>query len=96
MTDDALRHHRSAEQIATLRTIRKLMDFWRISPAELRGPLPPAKPRATVLAPAARYCHPVSGLVWNGEGPQPDWLKAALLREGYTVDELRQPPRPAG
>ena len=96
MTDDAHRPHRSAEQIATLRTVRKLMDFWRISSAELRGPLPPAAPRAPALAPATRYCHPVSGLVWNGEGAQPDWLKAALLREGYTVDELRQSPRAEG
>lgn len=91
MTDDASRPSRSAEQIATLRTIRKLIDFWRITPAELRGPLPQPAPRPPELTPVSRYRHPVTGLEWNGEGAQPDWLKAALLREGYTVDELRQP-----
>ena len=38
---------------------------------------------------APKYRHPATGLTWDGEGMQPQWLKDALLREGYTVDELR-------
>ncbi len=63
---------------------RQMVEFWRIRPAELRG--------ARLIEPAPKgpkYRHPVSGETWDGEGFQPDWLKHALLREGYTVDELR-------
>lgn len=77
-----------AEKIAAIRKIRKLMDFWRISPNELRG-RPVAVPGPSVVL-EIRYCHPVSGETWNGQGAQPQWLREALLREGYTVDELRQ------
>ncbi|MGM9488463.1 H-NS family nucleoid-associated regulatory protein [Ideonella sp. YS5] len=63
---------------------RQLVAFWHISPRELRdapsappGPLPP------------KYRHPVEGHTWDGEGPQPEWLKKALTKEGYTVSELR-------
>jgi DNA-binding protein H-NS len=76
------------EKIVAIRKIRKLMDFWRISPHELRGKaqvLPPPQTSAVV-----RYRHPVSGMAWDGCGPQPAWLREALLREGYTVDELRR------
>lgn len=76
------------EKLAAIRTIRKLMDFWRIEPAEI-GPVPLAPPPPRPAAPAVRYRHPVSGDQWDGVGPQPDWLKRALLKEGYTVDELR-------
>jgi DNA-binding protein H-NS len=75
------------ERIAAIRKIRKLMDFWRITPAELRGrPVPAAR-----LQPAAeiRYRHPVTLDVWDGRGTQPQWLREALIKEGYTVDELR-------
>ncbi|MFM2052801.1 MAG: hypothetical protein RL456_838 [Pseudomonadota bacterium] len=81
-------HDDSAERTAAIRKIRKLMDFWRIEPHELRG-------RAVVAAPVeappvVRYRHPRSGEVWDGQGAQPQWLREALLREGYTVDELRR------
>ena len=78
-----------AEKIAAIRKIRKLMDFWRIAPHELRG-RPLAVPSQSATPLEIRYCHPVSGDTWDGQGAQPQWLREALLREGYTVDELRQ------
>ncbi|MEX8494168.1 H-NS histone family protein [Sphaerotilus sp.] len=77
-----------AEKIAAIRKIRKLMDFWRITPAELRG-----RPivRAYSREPAEiRYRHPVTAEVWDGRGSQPQWLRDALIKEGYTVEELRR------
>ena len=77
------------EKEAAIRKIRRLMAFWRISPTELRGRgAPPSRP-APVVAAAARYRHPISGATWGGDGPQPQWLREALLYEGYTVDQLR-------
>lgn len=82
---------KTPEQEAVLRSIRKLVDFWQISPQELMPEAgdPPVKvvQEAPVLPP--KYRHPVSGDTWDGEGPQPPWLKEALTRQGYTVDELR-------
>jgi DNA-binding protein H-NS len=80
------------EKQAAIRKIRRLMDFWKIEPEELEGvesTLPPAAAVVRRQAPVARYRHPVSGDTWDGSGSQPDWLKQALIREGYTVDELR-------
>jgi len=80
-------HDGQAERQIALRKIHRLMAFWRIEPHELRGPIP----RAAPAAPAeVRYRHPVSGATWDGQGPQPAWLREALIREGYTVDELRR------
>jgi DNA-binding protein H-NS len=76
------------EKLVAIRKIRMLMDFWQIRPHELRGKptdMPAPKVKAEV-----RYRHPVSGLTWDGVGGQPPWLREALLREGYTVDELRR------
>jgi DNA-binding protein H-NS len=63
---------------------RQLVDFWNISPGEIRdatltptAPLPP------------KYRHPIEGHTWDGAGSQPEWLKRALTKEGYTVSELR-------
>lgn len=81
------------EKLALIRTIRKLMAFWQIEPGELDTGLPappPPPPRPKRVAALPRYRHPISGLHWNGEGMQPEWLRDALLREGYTVDELRR------
>ncbi|MEO8299258.1 MAG: H-NS family nucleoid-associated regulatory protein [Burkholderiales bacterium] len=78
-----------AEKLAAIRTIRKLMDFWQIDPYELRGVVVRPAPAPAPAQPALRYRHPISGDAWDGRGSQPDWLRAALLREGYTVDELR-------
>lgn len=89
------------EQEAVLRAIRKLVDFWQITPAELQGdaPLVAAAPRVVpTLAPMparSRYRHPLSGETWDGQGGQPQWLREALTREGYTVQELRLPEEPA-
>lgn len=77
------------EKLAALRTVRKLVEFWQITPRELRDPLPPAPPPAPSTA-AIRYRHPVTGDTWDGQGEHPPWLRDALLRQGYTVDELRR------
>lgn len=84
---------RTAEQEAVLRSVRKLVDFWQIQAHELGGIEPPVAAPAPVVAEPARpsYRHPISGETWHGEGSQPEWLKAALTREGYTVEELRMP-----
>jgi len=90
------------EKLAALRTVRKLVEFWDIQPEELGGPMP-----VVVAPPAApkppRYRHPVHGATWDGTGEHPQWLRDALLKEGYTVDELKravleapaEPPEPA-
>ena len=82
---------KTPEQEAVLRSIRKLIEFWRISLDELEFEAPPkaAVTEPDTVAPVHRYRHPISGETWNGEGSQPDWLRAALTREGYTVEELR-------
>lgn len=78
------------EKLAALRTVRKLVEFWNITPQELRGALPPPPPAAPVGASAIRYRHPVSGETWDGQGEHPAWLREALLKQGYTVDELKR------
>ena len=77
------------EKLAALRTVRKLVEFWQIRPQELRGP-PPAPPPPPMGPVAIRYRHPVSGQTWDGQGEHPQWLRDALLKEGYTVDELKR------
>jgi DNA-binding protein H-NS len=77
------------EKLAALLKIRKLMDFWRITPGELRHAPRPVAPPAPAPAPY-RYRHPRTLLGWDGQGAQPAWLRMALLREGYTVEELRR------
>lgn len=76
----------TAAQRAALARIESLIEFWRITPEELEGPLPPAPP--ALAAPRVKYRHPVSGETWDGEGPQPEWLRLALSKEGYRVAEL--------
>ena len=76
------------EKLIAIRKIRKLMDFWQIRPHELRGKS--TFVRVPKALPVVRYRHPISGLTWDGEGAQPPWLREALLREGYTVEELRR------
>ncbi len=41
--------------------------------------------------PVLKYRHPRTGETWDGEGAQPPWLREALTRQGYTVEELRLP-----
>lgn len=79
------------EQDAVLRSIRKLVDFWQITPDELalteaeRVAAPPPAPKDI----PPKYRHPRSGEVWDGEGSQPPWLREALTKQGYTVEELK-------
>ncbi len=83
---------KTPEQEAVLRSIRKLIDFWQISPEELITEGVP-EPLPVVSRPVAiKYRHPVSDEVWDGQGAQPEWLKLALTKQGYTVDELRVLP----
>ena len=77
------------EKLAALLKIRKLMEFWRITPGELRQAPRPVAPPPPAPAPY-RYRHPRTQLGWDGQGAQPVWLRTALLREGYTVEELRR------
>lgn len=81
------------EQEAVLRSVRKLVDFWQITPEELAFDSPERPPAAPVVKQplVAKYRHPLTGQIWYGDGPQPAWLREALTREGYTVDELRVP-----
>jgi DNA-binding protein H-NS len=79
---------------AIIHRIRTLMEFWGITVNQLRHhkakpaePPPPASPK---------YRHPVTGDTWDGHGPQPEWLRQALLKEGYTVEQLRQVSAAAG
>lgn len=81
---------RTAEQEAVLRSVRKQIDFWQIQAEELAGiPEPVAVVAPVRAAPVHRYRHPITGETWDGEGGQPAWLREALTREGYTVEELR-------
>ncbi len=79
-----------AEKAALIQEIRERMAQWDIMPWELMGQgrrtLSMEAPRPR---PKVRYRHPHTGQEWTGEGPQPQWLKDALLREGMTVDALR-------
>ena len=85
---------KTAEQEAVLRSVKKLIEFWHIQPEELvdhtpGGPCVAPEPPPQALP---KYKHPMTGETWNGEGSQPQWLREALTRGGYTVDELRHPP----
>jgi DNA-binding protein H-NS len=35
-----------------------------------------------------KYVHPKTGETWDGDGLHPDWLRKALLQEGYYLREL--------
>ena len=77
------------QRAALIHRIRTLMEFWGITAHELRRHH--AAPTRPAPAPASpKYRHPTTGDTWNGHGPQPDWLRHALLKEGYTVEQLRQ------
>jgi DNA-binding protein H-NS len=78
------------EKAAVLHRIRMLMEFWGITPEELEaeGPAPPPDP-APAAPPTVKYRHPRSGETWDGCGAHPQWLRDALLKEGFTVEQLR-------
>ncbi|MBH1987636.1 MAG: H-NS histone family protein [Burkholderiales bacterium] len=81
---------KTAEQEAVLRSVRKLIDFWQIEAHELAGiPEPVEQPVVSREPSGPKYRHPITAQTWDGEGAQPPWLREALTREGYTVQELR-------
>jgi DNA-binding protein H-NS len=78
-----------ARRIA-LHQIRQLMEFWNIAPEELGDPRAvPVVPRHVPPPGYVKYRHPVTGETWNGDGEHPEWLRRALLKEGYRVAELK-------
>jgi DNA-binding protein H-NS len=79
------------ERAAVIHRIRMLVEFWGITPEELEQDAPPsiAPPEPAPALLAVKYRHPRSGETWDGCGPHPQWLRDALLKEGFTVDELR-------
>lgn len=84
------------ERAAVIHRIRMLVEYWAITPEELSLPLEAllAPPPPPADAPV-KYRHPVTGDTWNGLGSHPQWLRDALLKEGYTVEQLKPPPVPS-
>ena len=85
--DAEILRQRAAKRKIVLHQLRQLVEYWDITEQELRRDVKHEGPAST--AGTVRYRHPLSGLTWSGEGPQPPWLKTALVKEGYRVDELR-------
>ena len=82
----------TAEQQAVVRSIRQLVDFWQITAEELRTDAPVVRQEPVQAVPSGpKYRHPHTGETWDGVGMQPQWLKDALIREGFLVGELRVP-----
>ncbi|MEY2730149.1 MAG: hypothetical protein RL584_1275 [Pseudomonadota bacterium] len=85
-----------ALRASALRQARRLVEFYRITPAELCAERAPATgadlPATPSEVPLIKYRHPVTGETWDGEGPHPQWMRQALLHDGYRVDELRTAP----
>lgn len=55
----------------------------------VRGPAAPLAEAVATAPPAVRYRHPVRGCTWDGRGVQPQWLRDAVLLEGYLLYQLR-------
>lgn len=92
MTD--LDNASKARRIA-LHQIRQLMEFWSIAPEELGSPQAAPVLRRCAPPPGyVKYRHPVTGETWDGEGEHPEWLRRALLKEGYRVAELKPEGEP--
>lgn len=78
------------ERAAVIHRIRTLVEYWGITPEELEQAVPYVAAPADAPAPGTvKYRHPRSGETWDGSGPHPQWLRDALLKEGFTVDELK-------
>ncbi len=75
---------RQAIRTSAIHQAQQLIAFWGIQPHEIRGRVHQVPVSAEI-----KYRHPLSGDTWSGEGTQPAWLKAALLKEGYRLAELR-------
>ena len=86
---------RAALRESALRQARRLVEFYRITPQELQAPAEAPctdhnGAQAAVSAPAPiKYRHPVTGDTWDGQGAHPEWMRQALLKDGYRVAELR-------
>ena len=85
-----------ALRASALRQARWLVDFYRITPAELLASalqdVPGPQPSPAPLP--IKYRHPVTGESWDGVGVHPQWMRQALLQDGYRVEELRVTPNP--
>jgi DNA-binding protein H-NS len=81
---------------SALRQARWLMDFYRITPEDLLAPSDPLGQAAQTTHAAeplpVKYRHPVTGETWDGSGSHPQWMRQALLQDGYRVEELRVSP----
>jgi len=86
------------ERAAVIHRIRMLVEYWSITPEELaeEAPMAMAIEPAMLARAAVKYRHPRSGETWDGCGAHPQWLRDALLKEGFTVDQLRPPASAAG
>ena len=82
---------------SALRQARRLVEFYRITAEELSDTPSPAESTVqpeeaaqscTQPARPVKYRHPVTGDTWDGVGPHPDWMRQALLKDGYRVAEL--------
>ena len=92
--EEAERRAQEKRRQIALERIRALMAMWHISVADLRQAQrePAGAPTAEATRPP-KYVHPKTGESWDGTGTHPDWLRRALLKEGYTVAELAQAAR---
>ena len=81
-----------AQRAAVIHRIRTLMEYWSITPEDLERA--PDRKANGAPAPEVKYRHPVSGETWDGVGSHPEWLRHALLKEGYTVQQLRDAAAP--
>lgn len=88
MSEDTDSSVTPAQRAAVIHRIRTLMEYWSITPEDLER-APARKLNGAPAATEIKYRHPVSGEAWDGAGPHPEWLRNALLKEGYTVQQLR-------
>ena len=77
------------ERAAAIDRICTLMDFWGITPDDLLSADTALSASSVAHDAGVKYRHPLSGATWNGRGEHPEWLRSALLKEGYRLDELR-------
>jgi DNA-binding protein H-NS len=69
--------------------IHTLMEYWQITVEDLQAHDGVESPQSAL---PIKYRHPITCESWDGQGAQPDWLRNALLLEGYRVEELRIEP----
>jgi len=93
ITPDEIAPDAESRRASALRKAKWLVDFYRITADELRSVDAEDSPcTVTDPEPAPRpikYRHPLTGDTWDGAGRHPEWLRKALLQEGYRVAELK-------